>query len=126
MKKLLLLTSCLALLAGCDRLSEKVVNQAAQLTNGGNARSGRIEIRKYGCNACHEIDGVPGARGLIGPPLDAIGRRYFIAGELPNNPQNLMQWIQHPKQVEPHTAMPEMGVTEQDSRDIAAYLYTLQ
>jgi len=126
MKKLLLLTSCLALLAGCDRLSEKVVNQAAQLTNGGNARSGRIEIRKYGCNACHEIDGVPGARGLIGPPLDAIGRRYFIAGELPNNPQNLMLWIQHPKQVEPHTAMPEMGVTEQDSRDIAAYLYTLQ
>ena len=126
MKKLLLLMCCLGLLAACDRLSQKVVDQAAQLTNGGNARAGRVEIRKYGCNACHEIDGVPGARGLIGPPLDQVGRRYFIAGELPNNPQNLMLWIQHPKQVEPHTAMPEMGVTQQDSRDIAAYLYTLK
>jgi cytochrome c1 len=37
-----------------------------------------------------------------------------------------MLWIQHPRQVEPRTAMPEMGVTEQDSRDIAAYLYTLR
>ena len=73
--------------------------------------------------ACHTIDGVPGAHGLVGPPLDGIALREFIAGELPNTPQNLMRWIQHPRQVEPHTVMPEMGVTEQDSRDIAAYLY---
>jgi cytochrome c len=111
---------------GCDRLSERVVRQAAQLTGGGNAREGRTVIRKYGCNACHSISGVPGARGLIGPPLDGIGQRYFIAGELPNTPGNLMLWIQHPHTVEAHTAMPEMGVTEQDSRDIAAYLYTLK
>ena len=52
--------------------------------------------------------------------------REFIAGELPNTPPNLMRWIQHPRQVEAHTVMPEMGVTEQDSRDIVAYLYTLQ
>jgi cytochrome c1 len=69
---------------------------------------------------------VPGARGLVGPPLDGVGNRQFIAGELPNTPENLMRWIQHPRQVEPHTLMPEMGVTEQDSRDIAAYLYTLR
>ena len=69
---------------------------------------------------------VPGARGLVGPPLDGIRDRYYIAGELANTPTNLVQWIQHPHQVEPHTVMPEMGVTEQDSRDIAAYLYTLR
>lgn len=95
-------------------------------TSGGNARAGRDTIRKYGCYACHSIDGVPGAHGLVGPPLDGISNREFIAGELPNTPANLMHWIQHPRQVEPHTVMPEMGVTEQDSRDIAAYLYTLQ
>ena len=111
---------------GCGHLGRREVERAATLTSGGNARSGRIEIRKYGCNACHEIDGVPGARGLIGPRLDGIRQRYYIAGELPNTPDNLMRWIQHPHQVEPHTAMPEMGVTEQDSRDIAAYLYTLR
>lgn len=115
-----------SLLASCDNLSEKRVRAAHITTGGGNARTGRNTIRKYGCYACHTIDGVPGARGLVGPPLDGIALREFIAGELPNTPENLMRWIQHPRQVEPHTVMPEMGVTEQDSRDIVAYLYTLR
>ena len=112
--------------SGCDRPSRNEVERAATLTGGGDARLGQTEIRKYGCNSCHEISGVPGARGLIGPRLDSIRQRYYLAGELPNTPDNLMLWIEHPRQVEPQTAMPEMGVTEQDSRDIAAYLYTLK
>jgi len=125
MRSALLITMAIAALlsAGCDNLSERRVKDAAVLTNGGNARVGRVEIRKYGCNACHEISGVPGARGLIGPPLTNIAERYYIAGELTNTPDNLMSWIQHPHQIEPHTLMPDMGVSEQDSRDIAAYLY---
>ena len=123
---LILAAAVALLLAGCDNLSERRVKEAAVLTNGGDARVGRVEIRKYGCNACHEISGVPGARGLIGPPLENIGQRYYIAGELANTPDNLMSWIQHPHQIEPHTLMPDMGVSEQDSRDIAAYLYAQQ
>jgi cytochrome c2 len=126
MKMTVLLTVLLLMSLACDRPSRAEVERAAVLTGGGNARLGKTEIRKYGCNACHDIAGVPGARGLIGPPLDGIGQRYYIAGEIPNTPANLMLWIQHPRQVELHTAMPEMGVTEQDSRDIAAYLYTLR
>jgi len=121
-----LLALLAVVLASCDNLSDKRVRAAYITTGGGNARTGRDTIRKYGCYACHSIDGVPGAHGLVGPPLEGIGNREFIAGELPNTPQNLMRWIQHPRQVEPHTVMPEMGVTEQDSRDIVAYLYTLQ
>lgn len=126
--RLALAISALALLTGvsCDNLSETRVRAAYITTAGGNARTGRDTIRKYGCYACHTIDGVPGAHGLVGPPLDGIGNREFIAGELPNTPANLMRWIQHPRQVEAHTVMPEMGVTEQDSRDIVAYLYTLR
>jgi cytochrome c len=116
----------LSMSSACERPSRTEVARAATLTGGGDARSGRTDIRKYGCYTCHEISGVPGARGLIGPRLDGIGERYYIAGELTNTPNNLMLWIQHPRQVESHTAMPEMGVTEQDSRDIAAYLYTLK
>lgn len=115
---LLLLT-----LTGCSYMSGRKLRQAAQLTGGGDARSAPREIRSYGCNTCHQISGIPGARGLIGPSLEGIGQRYYIAGELPNTPDNLMRWIQHPREVNPHTVMPEMGVTEQDSRDIAAYLY---
>jgi cytochrome c2 len=45
---------------------------------------------------------------------------------LPNTPDNLMHWIQKPQEVVPRNAMPDMGVNEKDSRDIAAYLYTLR
>lgn len=123
---LLLAAVLLLMSSACERPSRTDTERAATLTSGGDARSGKTEIRKYGCNTCHEIPGVAGAHGLIGPSLDRIGQRYYIAGELPNTPGNLILWIQHPRQVEPHTAMPEMGVTEQDSRDIAAYLYTLR
>jgi cytochrome c2 len=125
--KLFLVSVILTLLSsGCNRLTHTEVQRASTLTSGGDARLGRLEIRKYGCNTCHEIPGIPGARGLIGPPLDGVSRRQYIAGALPNTPDNLILWIAHPRQVESHTAMPEMGVTEQDSRDIAAYLYTLR
>ncbi len=112
--------------AGCSRFRGRELREASRLTGGGNAAAGPDLIRKYGCNTCHTIEGVPGARGLVGPPLDGVAARSYIAGELPNTPTNLMYWIQHPHGVEPRTIMPEMNVTEDDSRDIAAYLYTLR
>jgi cytochrome c len=124
--KIVFLLALAATLTGCSSLSDSEVRAAAQLTDGGDARQAPSEIRSYGCNTCHTISGVPGARGLVGPALNGIRDRYYIAGRLSNTPDNLMRWIQHPRQVDPHTAMPEMGVTDQDSRDIAAYLYTLR
>jgi cytochrome c len=111
---------------GCSRPSKRELNAVARLTAGGNARFGPAAIRKYGCYTCHTIRGVTGARGLVGPPLNGIRERAYIAGEIPNTPDNLMRWIQHPRVVEPNTIMPEMNVSEQDSRDIAAYLYLLR
>lgn len=110
-------------LLGCSRIGKRELRDAARLTAGGDARAGRTAIRKYGCYTCHTIEGVTGARGKVGPPLNDIAERAYIAGEVPNTPDNLMRWIQHPHVIEPNTVMPEMNVTEQDSRDIAAYLY---
>jgi cytochrome c len=118
-----LLAAMVAIAARADRGGRW---QAAAAMTGGNPREGRAKIRQYGCYTCHTIPGVPGADGLIGPPLKGIVTRTFIAGQLPNTPENIEHWIQHPHQIEPHTLMPEMGVTETDSRDIAAYLYTLR
>jgi zinc transporter ZupT len=56
----------------------------------------------------------------------AIGTRGFIAGVLPNTPQNMVRWLRHPQAVSPKSAMPDLGVTEPDARDIAAYLSTLR
>jgi len=38
----------------------------------------------------------------------------------------MMRWLQHPQQIDPKNAMPDMGVTDQDARDLAAFLYTLR
>lgn len=120
-----LLLPLLWTLVACSNINPQRARAAYITTGGGNAQAGRDAIRKYGCYACHTIAGVAGAHGLVGPPLNGIGNREYIAGEIPNTAANLMHWIQHPHQVEPHTVMPEMNVSEQDSRDIAAYLYTL-
>jgi cytochrome c2 len=58
--------------------------------------------------------------------LNQFADRIYIAGRLPNTPENLMLWIQKPQEVVPNNAMPNMGIGEQDSRDMAAYLYTLR
>ena len=93
---------------------------------GGDADRGAASLQAYGCGACHVIPGVPGAVSYVGPPLDAWADRHYIAGSLSNTPDNLILWLREPQTVEPGTAMPNMGVTEQAARDMSAYLYTLR
>lgn len=85
---------------------------------------GRLALTQYACNACHKIPGVTGPDTLVGPPLRDLARREYIAGRLPNNADNLAQWIRAPQRIHPQSAMPAMGVTESDARDIAAFLLT--
>ncbi|MEX0762436.1 MAG: cytochrome C [Dehalococcoidia bacterium] len=91
----------------------------------GDRERGRVMFAEYGCSSCHSIPGVTGARGLVGPPLDAWADRGYIAGRLPNTPENLIRWIMSPQEVDPGNAMPDMGVPEVVARDMAAYLYGL-
>lgn len=112
-----------ASLAACDH--EQAQQSARQLT-GGDAGRGRQIVKAYGCTACHAIPGVPGPDARVGPPLRGIATRAFIAGVLPNQPANMIRWIRAPQAVDPRTAMPDMGVSERDGRDIAGYLYTLR
>jgi cytochrome c2 len=93
---------------------------------GGDPSRGVAAIGRYGCGSCHLIPGVNGANATVGPPLTGIARRGYLAGQLGNTPENMMRWIQKPQEVEKGTAMPDMGVTDQDARDIAAHLYTLR
>jgi cytochrome c1 len=93
---------------------------------GGNAASGRKVIERRNCGTCHTIPGVHNARGLVAPPLPWFSRRTFISGVVPNTPANLIQWVREPQAIEPRTAMPALGLSEQEARDVAAYLYTLR
>jgi cytochrome c2 len=110
-----------------DRMEDqaRLKNRAAFLA-GGDPDRGRSALKLRTCGGCHEIPGVPGAKGAVGPSLARFAGRGIIAGRLPNTPDNLKTWIFHPHAIDPQTAMPETGVTPQEAADIAAYLYTLQ
>lgn len=113
----------LAMATACEGRNDAF---AARQVPGGNATNGRNYMNAAGCGTCHMIPGVVNARGMVGPPLDHFAQRSFIAGELPNTAQNLVKWIVDPQSVEPNTAMPKLGVTPAEARDIAAYLYQLR
>jgi cytochrome c2 len=126
----LALLSALALaapLAGCERrASGRYAGDEIVRATGGDPSRGAHLIRRYGCFTCHTIPGVPGANGSVGPSLEGVATRVILAGRLENNAPNLVAWLRHPHAVDPLTVMPEMGVSEKDARDIAAYLYTLR
>jgi cytochrome c1 len=86
---------------------------------------GRKLVSWYGCASCHDIPGASTA-GMVGPPPGIVGRRSYLAGSLLNTPENLIRWIRYPQQVDEDTAMPFVNVSEEDARDITAFLYTLR
>ncbi len=98
---------------------------ASQELRPGDAAAGRKALQQYLCATCHAIPGIVGANRHVGPPLAGIADRRYIAGVLPNTPANMLRWLRDPKKVDPLSAMPDLGVSEQDARDIAAFLHTL-
>lgn len=92
---------------------------------GADIGRGRALIEAHGCGACHTIPGVRGAEGKVGPPLTDFAQRAYIAGRLANTPDALVRWLLNPQGVDPLTAMPRVGLTEREARDVAGYLYTL-
>ncbi|MGY1840564.1 MULTISPECIES: c-type cytochrome [unclassified Modestobacter] len=92
----------------------------------GSVEAGRALLGQYGCVACHQVPGVAGPQGRVGPPLGTIAERRTVAGTLPNTPDNLRSWIQDPQEINPGSLMPDVGVTDDDVDDIVAYLYSLE
>lgn len=87
---------------------------------------GKRALEQYACVSCHEIPGMVGPEARLGPSLHGIGSRVMLGGVLPNTPENMARWIVAPPAYAPGTAMPALGVSERDARDIAAHLATLK
>jgi cytochrome c1 len=66
------------------------------------------------------------AKGRAGPPLNGVAKRVYLGGVLPTTPANMAAFIRKPQALEPHTTMPDLGVTEAHARDMVAYLWTLE
>ena len=97
-----------------DAVREAQADQGAQL------------IAEKGCGSCHSIPGISGADGRVGPPLDHMARRIYIAGMLRNTPENMERWLRNPQEVAPGNAMPKWGSVPQQATAITAYLETLE
>jgi cytochrome c len=117
---LILLTG---LVSGCE--GGKALSRYPVATGGEVARGAQV-IVQYKCGSCHTIPNIPNADGVFGPPLNQIARRTILAGEFPNDPENLERWIESPTTMKPSTAMPDLGLSEKQARDTAAFLETLR
>lgn len=90
-----------------------------------NAARGLDLAEHYGCAACHEIPGAA-VSGRVGPTMRGLGTRAYLAGGVPNTFEALVAWIRFPERARPGTLMPNLRVSEQDGRELAAFLYTLR
>lgn len=112
------------LLAGCG--GEVYPAPPVKVMARGDTALGLRLLTQYQCGSCHAIPGVPAARGVNGPSLQAFGKRSYIAGRVPNFPEALARWIVAPAALVPGTTMPSMGVSPEEARHMAAYLGQLQ
>jgi mono/diheme cytochrome c family protein len=104
-------------LAGCAPPASRML---------GDPAAGARTIARLDCGVCHTVPGIRGARGTIGPSLEAFARRAYLAGTAPNRPSVLVQWLRRAPSMAPDTLMPAMPISEREAQDVAAYLYTLE
>lgn len=121
--RLLLATAAIAMLptACTDEAPSALERQRSQ-----RARLGRELIDAFGCGSCHVIPGAAAATGTVGPSLEGVGARSYIAGSLINTHDNLKLWLLEPQEIHPGTVMPDLDMTEEQAEAIAAYLGTLR
>jgi len=100
--------------------------QAAMALTAGDPIRGVELIAHYGCGGCHTIPGVPAATGQVGPDLSGLARRVYIAGVTTNTVDHLLSFIVDPQSVDPQSAMPVTGITRDEARYVAAYLYAIR
>lgn len=87
---------------------------------------GRLALQQYNCVSCHAIPGVVAADNHVGPPLGNMTGQAFVAGVLENTDENLVRWIREPRDIDPNSAMPNLGVSEAHARQMVAYFRSLQ
>lgn len=93
------------------------------VSGGGNPEHGKDLVGSIGCKGCHVIGDdvrMRQARGFsfdIAPELTRAGSKL--------DPDWIYAWIRNPRQYRPTTRMPNLRLTDQEAKDIVAYLRTM-
>jgi cytochrome c1 len=109
------------LLAACDGPPDRTPT-----LSDADVKRGRQLVNDKGCVACHSFPDVQWPRGGLGPSLENFGRQGLIAGRLPNQPGVLVRFVRDAPAHLPGTAMPAIPMTDQEARDVTAYLLQLK
>lgn len=88
----------------------------------GDPKRGEQIFLNNTCINCHAINGTT-AQSPIGPNLTHLGSRATLGtGIIENNPANLARWILNPGAIKPGLRMPGYQLSQEDLRDLVAYL----
>jgi len=91
----------------------------------GDGVAGKDVYARSACVGCHTIRGV--SAGVLGPDLTHFGSRaLFGAGLWPTTPENVAAWVKDPPALKPGAKMPNLHLSDADSKAVAAYLVGLK
>ncbi|HEU5194248.1 MAG TPA: cytochrome c oxidase subunit II [Methylomirabilota bacterium] len=91
----------------------------------GDAAAGKEIFARSACVGCHTIRDV--SAGVLGPDLTHFGsRKLFGAGLWPTNVENVAAWVKDPPKLKPGSKMPNLNLSEADSKAVAAFLVGLK
>lgn len=86
------------------------------------AAQGQRVFQSQPCAGCHAIEGTA-ATGTIGPDLSDFGARQTIGAlAVPNNPENLAEWITDSQEIKPGNLMPPIELSPDQVTQLVAYL----
>jgi len=105
------------LLAG-DEQQSRCLNchlDVSLIPDAATIRQGEYLFEQLGCHGCHLVGGYEDLQP-VGPNLERIAAKV--------DPQWMVSWIQNPFEFRPRTKMPNFLLTEEQSRAVAAYLWT--
>jgi mono/diheme cytochrome c family protein len=90
-----------------------------------DAKRGNTLFDAKGCIACHQVHG---QGGDVGPSLTTqvpeFGQGTWVGDKLRG--EWIFQWLKNPQALVPDTLEPNLGLTDQESLDITAYLLSLK
>jgi cytochrome c oxidase subunit 2 len=89
------------------------------------AQKGKEIFGQSACMGCHTIAGM--SAGILGPNLTHFGsRKTFGGASMMNTPENLVKWVENPGHMKPGVLMPNLGMRDEQSKALAAYLLSLK
>ncbi|GIW81710.1 MAG: hypothetical protein KatS3mg105_3517 [Gemmatales bacterium] len=103
----------------------------ARLPGADNIFRGKQLVVEHGCLGCHKYRG---RGGIIGPDLTHVGDKTVHDFDFKNIPKHFKRTVEDwmfahfksPQAVIPNTLMPEMGLTDDEARDLTAYMLSLK